>query len=79
MQPTPPNPCEIHSVEANKKNKKRSFHIDLSLISRLTASSTDADIMKTISSGNESQDIMLHPRNIHLRQDVELQSSESQV
>ncbi|KAF7929754.1 hypothetical protein EAE99_004658 [Botrytis elliptica] len=78
VQPTPPNPSERYSVEGNKKNKKRYFHIDFSLISGLTAPPTDADIMKTTSSANESEDIVLHPQNIHVRQDVE-QSSESQV
>ncbi|KAF7871967.1 uncharacterized protein EAF02_009072 [Botrytis sinoallii] len=78
VQPTPPNPSERYSVEGNKKNEKRYFHIDFSLISGLTAPSTDADIMKTTSSANELEDIVLHHQNIHVRQDVE-QSSESQV
>ncbi|KAF7900091.1 hypothetical protein EAF00_004427 [Botryotinia globosa] len=78
MQPTPPNPSESYSVEGNKKNKKRYFHIDFSLISDLTAPSTDSDITKTTSSSNESEHIVLRPQNIHARQDVE-QSSELQV
>ncbi|TGO22447.1 hypothetical protein BPAE_0168g00180 [Botrytis paeoniae] len=79
VQPIPPEPCERHSIDGNKKIKKRFFHIDFSIISSLTAPSTDADTSKMTSSVNESEDIVLRPQDIYVRQDMVLQSSESQV
>ncbi|KAF7955580.1 hypothetical protein EAE96_004506 [Botrytis aclada] len=79
VQPTPPDPREMYPVEGNMKNKKRYFHMDFSLISGLTAPSTDVDTTKTASSGTESEDVVFCPQNTHLRQDMELQSSDSQV
>ncbi|KAF5877156.1 uncharacterized protein Bfra_001519 [Botrytis fragariae] len=79
-QPTLPDPYERYESEENRqKKKKRIFDIQFGLLSRLTNSSVYVDINKTTSRSTELEDVLLHRQKIDVRQDVELQCSDSQT
>lgn len=57
------------------RKRKRFYNVHVGLISGLSAPSTHVDTLVTGSRGIESEDVLLHPQKIYVRQDVEHQSS----
>ncbi|APA11372.1 hypothetical protein sscle_07g061420 [Sclerotinia sclerotiorum 1980 UF-70] len=78
-QPAPADPHESYRNDENREKKKRLFDVHFGLLSRLTAPSAYVDITETTSRGTASDDVLLQSQKPHMRQDVELRSSESQA